>query len=197
MAPENYPPGSIVRLDSARVRTLAHPLRNRLLSALRRNGPSTATTLARELDTNSGATSYHLRRLAEVGLVSDTGEGRGKERFWAAASDYTSWDPADFEGDEDAETALNWLERDYLRHMDQRFEKWLDVENSWPMPWRSALGMSDDVCVLTAEQAEAMNDELAAVVQKWRRAGQADQGARRVAVYRVLYPVDLDRRPRG
>ena len=38
--PENFTPGSIVRLDSTRVRTLAHPLRNRLLAALRRGGPA-------------------------------------------------------------------------------------------------------------------------------------------------------------
>ena len=48
---------------------LAHPLRSRLLDELRLSGPATATTLAAVLHTNSGATSYHLRKLAEVALV--------------------------------------------------------------------------------------------------------------------------------
>ena len=62
-----------IRLDARALKTLAHPLRSRLLSALRIGGPRTATDLAAELGTNSGATSYHLRKLESVGLVTDTG----------------------------------------------------------------------------------------------------------------------------
>ena len=100
------------RLDPASVRVLAHPLRSRLLGALRRHGPATATDLARALDTNSGATSYHLRKLAEVDLVVDTGEGDAKRRVWAAASDSTpQFATGDFDDDADAATAMGWLER--------------------------------------------------------------------------------------
>ncbi|HRW19366.1 MAG TPA: helix-turn-helix domain-containing protein [Dermatophilaceae bacterium] len=193
--PSATPPDDVVRLDATRVKTLAHPLRSRLLSELRRGGPATATTLATALQTNTGATSYHLRRLAAVGLVRDTGEGTGKQRLWAAATDYTQWDPSDFAGDEDAETALNWLVRDYLRHFDTRFERWLDVEAHWPAPWRDALGMSDDAVLVTAEQAAAMSAELAEVVTRYRRVGQGNPQARRVAVYVTTYPIDLDRPP--
>ena len=98
-----------LRLDAHAITVLAHPLRSRLVSTLRIGGPATATALARALDTNSGATSYHLRRLAEVGLVIDTGEGDGKSRVWAAAGEATQIVPSDVEGDADAETALGWL----------------------------------------------------------------------------------------
>src|SRR5918997_1899165 len=97
-----------IRLDAAAVRDLAHPLRSRLLSALRLHGPATATDLADRLDTNTGATSYHPRKLESVGLVEDTGEGEGKRRQWRAASEYHSWQPSDFAGDDDAETSLGW-----------------------------------------------------------------------------------------
>ena len=189
--------GSVVHLDATAVKVLAHPLRSRLVSALRLKGPATATDLAGELGTNSGATSYHLRRLESVGLVRDTGGGEGKRRLWAAASEYTSWQGSQFAGDEDAETALNWLSRDYLRHLGDRFERWLDVEGSWPSAWRDALGMNDDVAVLTAEQVRAMTDEIRAVVQRYRRAGQGNPTARRVAVYALTYPIDLERPPRA
>ena len=63
-----------VRPDSRQLRVLAHPLRSRLLGALRHGGPATATALAARLGTNSGATSYHLRQLAEAGLVEDDPE---------------------------------------------------------------------------------------------------------------------------
>lgn len=203
MRPTTLPPGgfpddgSVVRLDATAVKVLAHPLRSRLLSALRRQGPATATVLARGLGTNSGATSYHLRKLESVGLVRDSGEGAGKRRLWEAASDYTSWEGSQFVGDEDAETALNWLSRDYLRHLGARFERWLDVEADWPAPWRDALGMNDDVAVLTAQQVRAMTDEISEVVLRYRRAGQGNPDARRVAVYTVTYPIDLDRAPRA
>ena len=86
-------------LDAAALKVLAHPLRSRLLSALRRGGPATATELAARLSTNTGATSYHLRKLESVGLVADTGEGEGKRRLWRAATDAHEWTASDFAGE--------------------------------------------------------------------------------------------------
>ena len=186
-----------LRLDAAAVKVLAHPLRSRLLGALRRGGPATATGLASELSTNSGATSYHLRKLEAVGLVEDTGEGEGKRRLWRAATDYHTWDPSDFAGDEDAETALNWLVRDYARHFSEQFERWLDVEPGWPMAWRDAAGMSDGFVVATPEQVEQLKAELDQLLLRYRRVGQGNPNARRLAVYHAIYPLDLDRAPRG
>ncbi len=182
-----------LRLDAAALKVLAHPLRSRLLSSLRRGGPATATDLAAELGTNSGATSYHLRKLESVGLVADTGEGEGKRRLWAAATSYHTWDTSDFAGDEDSEVALNWLVRDYIRHLGEKFEQWLDVEGDWPLEWRDAAGMSDTFVVATAEQAQAMKEEIDEVLGRYRRVGQGNPSAKRLAVYTVLYPIDLDR----
>ena len=185
-----------VHLDATSLKVLAHPLRSRLLSALRRGGPATATDLAAALGTNSGATSYHLRKLESVGLVRDTGEGEGKRRLWQAATESHQFEPSDFVGDEDAETALNWLVRDYTRHLAEQFERWLDVEGTWPVEWRDAAGMSDSYVVATAEQVEALKAEIDEVIARYRRVGQGNPQARRLAVYSVLYPLDLDKAPR-
>src|SRR5665811_582446 len=83
-----------VHLDRAALAVLAHPLRSRLLAELRVSGPATATTLAAVLHTNTGATSYHLRRLAEADLVVDSGHGRGRQRLWTCLL-YTSPSPRD------------------------------------------------------------------------------------------------------
>lgn len=197
--PRTYRLGDMtgLRLDSAAVKVLAHPLRSRLLSALRVDGPATATDLATRLGTNSGATSYHLRKLESVGLVEDTGEGEGKRRLWRAATDYHSWEPSDFEGDEDSETALNWLVRDYARHFNEQFERWLDVEEFWPMAWRDAAGMSDGFVIATPEQVQQLKAELDEVIARYRRVGQGNPNARRLAVYSAIYPLDLDRAPRA
>ena len=186
-----------LRLDASALKVLAHPLRSRLLGALRVHGPATATDLAGRLSTNSGATSYHLRKLESVGLVEDTGEGEGKRRLWRASTDFHTWDPSDFDGDEDSETALNWLVRDYARHFGEQFDRWLDVEGSWPLEWRDAVGMSDGFVVATAEQVEELKVELEELLSRYRRVGQGNPNARRLAVYSAIYPLDLDRAPRG
>jgi DNA-binding transcriptional ArsR family regulator len=71
--------------DPAALKALAHPLRRRILRTLDREGPATSTTLARALGENTGATSYHLRQLAEHGFVEDVpNRGQGRERWWRA-----------------------------------------------------------------------------------------------------------------
>lgn len=180
-----------IRLDATALGVLAHPLRSRLLSALRVGGPATATDLAADLETNNGATSYHLRRLESVGLVADTGEGKGKRRLWAAATDSHQFERSDFAGDENAEADLTWLGRDYSRNLARRFEAWLDVERAWPADWRDAAGMNDDIVTLTAAQTQAMTEEINAVVARYRTAGRGDPAARRLSVWRVVYPLDI------
>ena len=146
---------SELHLTAEAVKVLAHPLRSRLVSQLRRSGPSSATELAGLLGTNSGATSYHLRRLETVGLVADTGDGKGKERLWRAATEQDSWTQSELADDEDALTALNWLSRDYVRHFAAKAEQWLDVEHDWPLEWVDQLGLNDNVALVTLEQMTA------------------------------------------
>ena len=183
------------RLDAAAVKVLAHPLRSRLLSQLRRSGDASATELAEVLGTNSGATSYHLRKLEAVGLVVDSGTGRGKERVWRAASEQHSWVASELGDDEDASTALNWLERDYVRHFATKAEQWLDVSTEWPAEWSDHLGLNDNVALVTRDQLVAMRAEIEDVLQRYRRVGQGNPSAKRVAVYTYAYPVDLDNLP--
>lgn len=182
-------------LDATAVKILAQPLRSRLLSTLRREGPASATALAARLSTNTGATSYHLRKLEEVGLVSDTGEGRGKERIWRAATDSHSWDNSGFGDDEDARTALSWLVREYHRTFDLEYAHWLDVADSWPADWRTVSGMNDGWVNVTTEQARDMLAELDAVMKKYRHAGDGDPAARRIHLYWIDFPLDADEPP--
>ena len=62
---------------------MVHPIRMRIIDALRDEGPSTATRLATILGESSGATSYHLRVLADAGVIEeDDTRGNGRERWW-------------------------------------------------------------------------------------------------------------------
>ncbi|WP_336646829.1 helix-turn-helix domain-containing protein [Microbacterium sp. USHLN186] len=171
-----------VRLDEQQIRVLAHPLRARIPGLLRTHGPATATDLARLLETNSGATSYHLRQLAAVGLVRDTGEGVGRRREWQATSDFHSWAPSDFDDRPDAATAANWLQRAYLRDFVERAERWEEDAVGWSPQWRDSLGLSDTVVEVTPQQAGAMLTELADVFERYRAAGAGDPDAVRLHV---------------
>ncbi|WP_423462645.1 winged helix-turn-helix domain-containing protein [Promicromonospora sp. MS192] len=184
------------RLTPEAVKVLAHPLRSRLLGALRRGGPATATTLATTLSTNSGATSYHLRKLESVGLVTDTGEGAGKQRLWRAATSSHSWERTELAHDEDAATALGWLERDYLRLFSTEFGHWLDVAETWPDDWQDATGMGDTWVTANPEQLQALRAELHDLFERYR-AAEPGPGARRVTFWHALYPLDADAVPTG
>lgn len=198
-------------LTAESLKVLAHPLRSQLLSALRRGGPATATALAAELRTNTGATSYHLRKLADVDLVTDTGEGEGRRRLWQASTGLTSWEPSTFADDEDAVTALNWLGREHLRHFVDQQTRWLDVAATWPGEWQDATATSDDLVLLDAGEALALREELWEVVQRYRAIATEGTDAsgdsprspadpdhpdrRRVGVHLHLVPIDLADEP--
>jgi len=175
---------------------LAHPMRSRLLDELRLSGPATATTLAAVLQTNSGATSYHLRKLAEVALVVDSGEGSGRRRLWSASTQSRPRDegPGNSTDDADAQAAITWLARDYLNLFSDRAEKWLETQDRWPASWREQVGLSDHLVQVTAEQLSALRGDLADVLERYRRVGAGNPDAKRVSVYLCPLPVDS---PRG
>lgn len=180
-----------VQLGAAAIRVLAHPLRSRLLSYLRTGGPATATELASALQTNTGATSYHLRKLESVGLVTDTGQGEGKRRLWRASTSYHSWNQSDFRDDEDALTALGWLERSYIRRLALLAEHWQDVLSEWPDEWVDPLGLNDTFVTVTSTQLRQLREELDAVLTRYRHAGDGDPAARRIQVWEYAHPSNM------
>jgi len=181
-----------IRLDGRALRVLAHPLRSRLLSELRVNGAATATTLAERLATNTGATSYHLRKLAEVELVVETDEGRGKQRFWAAAQQSHSWTDAEIADDPDAVAASAWLLKHYWAYMGEKVAHWEDARAGWPLEWRDAAGMSDMLLELSAGQLRALTRELDEVINRHQEAARAApaEDARPVTFLYYAMPTD-------
>ena len=187
---------SVLHLDTKAIRVLAHPLRSRLLTLLRMHGPATATDLARQLDTNTGATSYHLRKLASVGLVAETEDGRGRERPWRAATEFHGWTEGEVAYDPDAKAASDWLRRFYLRSFVEGYEAWLDVQDSWPMAWQDATGGSDFALRLTPSQLEALNGDIQALYERFRSVPEPapDDDAQVVQVQVYAYPLEAKAR---
>lgn len=180
-----------VRLDRDRLHALAHPLRLRLLGALRLFGPATATDLARRLDTNSGQTSYHLRKLAEVGLIEDDPDhSTARDRYWRAPHDTTSWSSLQFRHDPDDWAADTLLAGQLARLHAQWVDEALAARDTWDEAWLAASDMSDVELHLTPDGLRALNDELHAVIDRWREEHQEHDApdAERVTLLLTDFP---------
>jgi DNA-binding transcriptional ArsR family regulator len=178
----------VLHPTGVQLRALAHPLRSRLLGALRFHGPATSTALAARLGTNSGATSYHLRQLAEVGLVEDDPErSNGRDRWWRAAHDATSWRSTDFDDDPDAKAADDWLLRRQAHVAGGWLHDWLEERDQWSPEWRDAADQSDYHLELDAAGLRSLMDELHEVVRRHRDA-RAPEGAERVTLLLQGFP---------
>jgi len=88
--------------DARRWKALSHPLRQEILKHLGEHEAATATTIAEALGENTGTTSYHLRVLADAGVIEEVAErAHGRERWWRTIPvdhrepDYDSLSPAD------------------------------------------------------------------------------------------------------
>lgn len=162
-------PSQRIELDARNLRGIAHPVRVRLLGMLRLDGPSTATALAHRLGLNSGATSYHLRQLAEHGFVVDDAErGTGRERWWKAAHLSTSFTQSDLAADSTGmgEAFMRALAHEYANAMVRA----VDEMPTLPESWRSAGQFSDAALQLTAEELKELVAEVSTVVRRYRRA---------------------------
>ncbi|MCW2714599.1 MAG: arsR1 [Frankiales bacterium] len=161
------PPSRHAQVSDPRVlRALAHPLRGRLLGTLRTGGPSTATRLAGQLGESSGATSYHLRQLEAYGFV---GEARraGRERWWEALHQMTSWDPAELVEQPGGLEANEAMQRHQIEVMGRQLRAWADRGREHGTQWAGVAGLSDYVLRLTPEQTRACLDEVHAVLDRW------------------------------
>lgn len=77
-------PGDAVH--SSRDAVHGHPLRDALLTLIDRDGSTTSTIAALELNESTGACSFHLRRLEDYGLIEPVPETTGRTKPWRRVS---------------------------------------------------------------------------------------------------------------
>jgi predicted ArsR family transcriptional regulator len=179
-----------VELDAQLLRTLAHPMRNRMLGLLRVHGPATATTLATRLGVNTGATSYHLRQLAEAGLVvEDDTRGNARDRWWKSAHQGTEFDKSQLL-EEEPELALGFLHGVGQIYAENMFQA-IDALQTQTPEWREATLISDYFFHLSAAEMQQMLAEVLAVLEKYRTedlTAPIPEGAKQVTVQIQAYP---------
>ncbi|MFI9379820.1 ArsR/SmtB family transcription factor [Kutzneria sp. NPDC052558] len=157
-----------IRLDAKTLRALAHPLRIRLLGLLQLDGPATATGLAQRVGESSGTTSWHLRQLADNGLIEqETALGNKRERWWKASYEGTDLRMEDFRGDDESAGALAAFLYEIAAGAYRRMTTFLAED--WAQEWRESFVMSTQELPLTPDELKAMRTELHEVVDKYRR----------------------------
>ncbi|MFI2199467.1 ArsR/SmtB family transcription factor [Streptomyces sp. NPDC020192] len=161
--------------DLGTLKALAHPLRADLYRLLCLERVATASRLAEHVDEAVSLVSYHLRKLAEHGLIeaAEPRSGDGRERWWQPASDGVSIRHEDFRGE--PEKAAAHLAAARLFH-DQRaalYRRHLDESPTWSPEWNTASGDSESWLRLTAPELTRLREELNALIRKYDEQGRA------------------------
>lgn len=142
------------------LKALTHPARLRMLGLLRIEGPATATMLASRLGLNTGATSYHLRQLAQHGFIVDDEErGNARDRWWKAAHQATMTErvrPDDLEAQETMDAYLQSV----VTVLTEQLQRAVEERALLPDAWRNASTFSDYGIRLTPARARAMLEHV-------------------------------------
>ncbi|HYJ69117.1 MAG TPA: helix-turn-helix domain-containing protein [Nocardioidaceae bacterium] len=168
------------------LRALAHPVRLRLLGLLRVDGPSTATKLAERLGLNSGATSYHLRQLAQHDfVVEDAERGNSRDRWWRAAHRSTQW--RDDTPDAAARDATDAFVQAAAVVYTEQLQRAMEERPMLSREWRRATTNSDWVLDLTPERGADLKRRLVAVIEEYADDEPAD-GSAQVMLQLHVFP---------
>ena len=174
-------------LDAAGLKALAHPLRVRMLSVLREQGPATATQLAARLGESTGTTSWHLRRLAEAGfLEEDPDRGSKRDRWWRAAQRTTTMAVRDFADRPELHGTVAIYLQSVLEQAYVRAARYLESDGLSPA-WQDAATFSDYTLRLDPAGLHALNEEIFALIER-HQAAPAPAGAESVVVQLQSFP---------
>jgi DNA-binding MarR family transcriptional regulator len=170
------------------MRALAHPRRLRIHHFLDANGPATSAILARELGLNTGATSYHLRELAEHGFVEEVAEqAHGRERWWRAVEMDLRFAPASQQSDE-MRAVLDEMNRLTLAadlELFARFQLTRDDLGAWVDTMRFSRGSIN----VTAADFDAFFEDYIALLNRYAHTAKGGTAeTRSVAVRLVTFP---------
>ena len=179
-----------VELTPRGMRALAHPVRLAILSRLQVGGPSTATALAPVVGATPSVTSWHLRHLAEHGLVRDAAvESDGRQRWWEAVGHGFRFAATGDDAGRDAAALLSRVMFEQAEGLPGRWAR--ETEPLLEDEWRRSAGLSNTTFVATADELaeveEAIERVLAPYVQR-KSDSVTVPGGRDVRMLRYVLP---------
>ncbi|MET9831484.1 helix-turn-helix domain-containing protein [Streptomyces sp. NPDC006385] len=182
--------------DLGTLKALAHPLRMNLLRALTIRRVATASQLAEQVDEAVSLVSYHLRKLAEHGLIeeAEAQSADGRERWWQPASDGVSIRDEDFRDAPEKAAAHTAASRLFADQRADMYRRWLDERSHWAPDWNRVASSTESNMRLTADELAELNQELLALLRRYDEHGRAaadagdTEGRESVAVHTYAFP---------
>ena len=182
--------------DVGTLKAIAHPLRAQLYRLLVLARVATASQLADQVDEAVSLVSYHLRKLAEHGLIEEAEprSGDGRERWWQPASDGVSVRDEDFRDAPEKAAAHTAASRMFLDQRTDMYRRYIDERAYWSDEWTSASDDSEWLLRLTPAELTELAKELGDVVRRYEERGRAavaagdTEGRENVAVHTYGFP---------
>ncbi|MFD6291352.1 ArsR/SmtB family transcription factor [Streptomyces sp. NPDC060205] len=182
--------------DLGTLKALAHPLRMQLYRGLCVARTATASQLAEQVDEAVSLVSYHLRKLAEHGLIeaADPQSGDARERWWQPATQGVSIRDKDFRDAPERAAAHLAATRLFHQQRSDMYRRYLDERLTWGPEWNSAAPDNESLLRLTAAELAELSAELLALAKKYDEKGRAaeaagdTEGRENVALHALAFP---------
>lgn len=147
------------------MRALAHPTRIALVEALVREGPLTATEAAAILDDSPGNISWHFGILSKYGYIEEVAS-KGRRRPWRLTAVSANFSTGADEGEE-VTAAADALEATVSTLAMQSHQEWAARRHLFEASWRAAGYLTDTITYLTADELDALGDEVTALLHRY------------------------------
>ena len=162
------------RLNSKRLQALANPVRLAIVQYIAIAGEATATECAASAGVSPTACSYHLRKLAECGIVSASASHDGRERPWRLDIGATLTFEAAASG-----SALESDQHKLELAMEERdraaVTQFLNTSADQGDDWRKAATLIQDLIKLDSAELEAFGIALHSLLRDFsKRAEQSN-----------------------
>jgi DNA-binding transcriptional ArsR family regulator len=161
--------------DVELLRALAHPLRSALLNHLTAVGPRTASECADAVGSTASNCSWHLRQLAQYGLVERTDADDGRERPWRARQ--VGLELGEFAEDPSRRAAQLGVAGASLAHEQELTQRYLDSLDDLDPAWRAASGLNTYALRVTPAELTRLTEAIDALVRPYVGAIRTDAPA--------------------
>ncbi|GAA2755562.1 ArsR/SmtB family transcription factor [Actinopolymorpha rutila] len=174
--------------DPRAIRALSHPARLTVIDELYGGRVATSTELAELTGLTPSAMSYHLRALAELGIVErDESAADGRARPWRAAAKALNVSSLATRAQQAAVTLLSGALLDAQR---AELDAYVAGESTLQAEWRGKVGLDTGTAYLTAAETEQLLTALHAAAEPFQRLGRRRrEGTRRVRTSLLVVPI--------
>lgn len=164
---------------------MSHPLRPRLLSLLKLDGPATASMLARRTGQAVGNISHHLRVLAAAGLIEEAPElaRDRREHWWRRTAPTLRWSASDFAGDAVSDAVARAADSINSDRQLEIVRAWAQAAEQDKASWPDGPFSIDSWMRVTDAELAEFGGQMLALIKRWADRQLPDDGQQRGTVF--------------